>query len=153
MARRKSSLVFGHIDLIQHAEAAALGAAVDRAGPELYLSALEGVHADEGGCVHVDVERDVPRGTPEGGGKVLCQHVLASGLAARQQQILAAEQSGQRLLPHLSAVVDESRGRDAGTQGLGQRVGGAVFFHSPQQVGEDPLLPQRIHQTRCFRHQ
>lgn len=32
-------------------------------------------------------------------------------------------------------------------------VGGAVFFHSPQQVGGDPLLPQRIHQTRCFRHQ
>ena len=32
------------------------------------------------------------------------------------------------------------------------RVGGTVFFHSAQQVGTDPFLPQRIHQSRCFRH-
>ena len=31
--------------------------------------------------------------------------------------------------------------RDAGAQGLGQSVGGAVFFHSAQQVGADALLP------------
>ena len=67
------------------------------------------------------------------------------GLAARQQQVFAAEQGGQRLLPHLSAVVDEGRGGDAGAQGLRQRVGGTVFFHSAQQVGGDPFLPQRIH--------
>ena len=128
-----------------NAEAAALGAAIDRAGAELDLSALEGVHADEGRRVHIDVERDVPRGASEGGGEVFGQHVLAGGLAARQQQVFAAEQGGQRLLPHLSAVVDEGRGGDAGAQGLRQRVGGTVFFHSAQQVGGDPFLPQRIH--------
>ena len=145
-------LVFGHVDLVQNAEAAALGAAVDRAGAELDLSALEGVHADEGRRLHIAVERDVPRGASEGGGEVFGQHVLAGGLAARQQQVFAAEQGGQRLLPHLSAVVDEGRGGDAGAQGLRQRVGGTVFFHSAQQVGGDPFLPQRIHQSRCFRH-
>ena len=36
--------------------------------------------------------------------------------------------------------------------GRRQRVGGTVFFHSAQQVGGDPFLPQRIHQSRCFRH-
>ena len=56
------------------------------------------------------MERDVPRGASEGGGEVFGQHVLAGGLAARQQQVFAAEQGGQRLLPHLSAVVDEGRG-------------------------------------------
>ena len=145
-------LVFGHVDLVQNAEAAALGAAVDRAGAELDLSALEGVHADEGRRVHIDVERDVPRGASEGCGEVFGQHILAGGLAARQQQVFAAEQGGQRLFPHLSAVVDEGRGGDAGAQGLRKLVRGAVFFHSAQQVGGDPFLPQRIHQSRCFRH-
>ena len=74
--------------------------------------------------------------------------VLASQMDGDRENL----QGGQRLLPHLSAVVDEGRGGDAGAQGLRKLVRGVVFFHSAQQVGGDPFLPQRIHQSRCFRH-
>ena len=134
-------LVLGHVDLVQHAKAAALGAAVHRPGAEHHLAVGKGVHADEGGRVHVYMEGDVPRGAAKGGGKIFRQHILAGGLAAGQQQVLAAEQSGQRLLPHLFAVVGKSRGGDAGLQFCRQRVGGTVLLHCFQQGRVHALLP------------
>ena len=145
-------LVFGHVDLVQHTKPAALGAAVDRAGPEFDRAALKRIHADEGGCVHVHMERDVPRRAAEGGGEVLGQHIFAGGLAACQQQVLAAEQRGQSLLPDVLAIISKGRHRDAGAQRLGQRVGCAVFFHSGEQCGIDALLPQGLKQIRHERH-
>ena len=142
-------LVLGHVDLVQHAKAAALGAAIYRSGAELHPSVDKGVHADEGGRVHVHMERDVPRGAAEGGGEVLGQHVLAGGLAARQQQVFAAEQGGQRLLPHLFAVVGKGRGRDAGPQRSVQRMGGTIFLYRRKQGRVHALLPQRL---KKFRH-
>ena len=84
---------------------------------------------------------DVPRGAAKGGGKVFCQHVFAGGLAASQQQVFAAEDSCQRLLPHLFAVVDKGRGGDARAQRLAERMGGAVFLHRRKQGGVHPFLP------------
>ncbi len=46
----------------------------------------------------------------KGGGKVFGQHVFAGGLSAGQQQVFAAEDGRQRLLPHLFAVVGKGRG-------------------------------------------
>ena len=92
-------LVLCHVDLIEHAEAAALSAAVDRARAERDLTALEGVHADEGGRVHVHMEGDIPCRAAEGGGQIFRQHVFARGLAAGEQQVLPAEQGGQCLPP------------------------------------------------------
>ena len=51
------------------------------------------------------------------------------------------EQGRQCLLPDLPAIIGKAGSRDTGAQGLGQSVGGAVFFHSAQQVGADALLP------------
>ena len=123
--------------------------AIHRSGAELHPSVGKGVHADEGGRVHVHMERDVPRGAAEGGGEVLGQHVLAGGLAARQQQVFAAEQGGQRLLPHLFAVVGKGRGRDAGPQRSVQRMGGTGFLYRRKQGRVHALLPQRL---KKFRH-
>ena len=61
--------------------------------------------------------------------------------AAGQQQVFAAEDGRQCLLPDLPAIIGKAGSRDAGAQGLGQSVGGAVIFHSTQQVGADALLP------------
>ena len=96
--------------VVQHAKAAALCAAVHRPGTEHHLPARKGIHADQGGGIHVYMKRDVPCGAAKGGGKVFCQHVFAGGLAAGQQQVFAAEDGRQRLLPHLFAVVGKGRG-------------------------------------------
>ena len=99
------------------------------------------------------MERDVPRGAAESGGKILGQHIFAGGLAARQQQVFAAEQGRQRLLPHLFAVVGEGRGRDARAQFGGQRVGGAVLLHRFQQGRVNALLPQGLKEIRhLYKH-
>lgn len=87
------------------------------------------------------MERDVPCGAAKSGGQILGQHIFAGGLAAGQQQVFAAEQGRQCLLPDLPAIIGKAGNGDAGAQGLGQSVGGAVFFHSAQQVGADALLP------------
>ena len=81
---------------------------------------------------------DVPCGAAKSGGQILGQHIFAGGLAAGQQQVLAAEQGRQCLLPDLTAIIGKAGNGDTGAQGLGQSVGGAVFFHSVQQVG---LMP------------
>ena len=88
--QHRQRLVFGHVDLVQHAKAAALCAAVHRPGTEHYLPARKGIHADEGGGVHVYMKGDVPCGAAKGGGKVFSQHVFAGGFAAGQQQVFAA---------------------------------------------------------------
>ena len=139
--QHRQRLVFGHVDLVQHAEAAALCAAVHRPGTEHHLPARKGIHADEGGGVHVYMKGDVPRGAAKGGGKIFCQHVFAGGLSAGQQQVFAAEDSRQRLFPHLFAVVDKSRGGDTRAQRLAERMGGAVFLHRRKQGGVHPFLP------------
>ena len=139
--QHRQRLVFGHVDLVQHAEAAALCAAVHRPGTEHHLPARKGIHADQGGGIHVYMKRDVPCGAAKGGGKVFCQHVFAGGLAAGQQQVFAAEDGRQCLLPHLLAVVDKGRGGDARAQRLAERMGGAVFLHRRKQGRVHPFLP------------
>ena len=133
-------LVLCHVDLIQHAKAAALSTAVDRAGPEFDGTALKGVHADEGGRVHIHMERDIPCRAAKGGGQILRQHIFAGGLAAGQQQVLAAEQGGQCLLPDIFSIVSKGRLRHTGSQSLGQRVGGTIFIDGQQQIRADALL-------------
>ena len=145
--------VFGHVDLIQHTKAAALGAAVYRAGPEHHLTVRKSVHANEGCCIHVHMEGDVPRRTAKGGGKVFGQHVFAGGFSACQQQVFAAEQRRQRLLPHLFAVVGKGRGRDARAQCVRQGMGSAVLLDCFQQSGVYPFLLQSFKEIRhLYKH-
>ena len=139
--QHRQRLVFGHVDFVQHAEAAALCAAVHRPGTEHHLPARKGIHADEGGGVHVYMKGDVPRGAAKGGGKIFCQHVFAGGFSAGQQQVFAAEDSRQRLLPHLLAVVGKGRGGDTRAQRLAERMGGAGFLHRRKQGGVHSFLP------------
>ena len=87
------------------------------------------------------MERDVPCGAAKGGGQILGQHIFAGGLAAGQQQVFAAEDGRQRLLPHLFAVVGKGRGGDARAQRLAERMSGAVFLHRRKQGGVYPFLP------------
>ena len=113
-------LVLCHVDLIQHAKAAALSTAVDR--------------------VHIHMERDIPCRAAKGGGQILRQHIFAGGLAAGQQQVLAAEQGGQCLLPDVFSIVSKGRLRHTGSQSLGQRVDGTIFIDGQQQIRADALL-------------
>ena len=135
--QHRQRLVFGHVDLVQHAKAAALCAAVHRPGTEHHLPARKGIHADEGGGIHVYMKGDVPRGAAKSGGKVFCQHVFAAG----QQQVFAAEDGRQRLFPHLFAVVGKGRGGDTRAQRLTERMSGAVFLHRRKQGRVHPFLP------------
>ena len=136
------SFVLRHIHLVQHAKAAQAGAGADRAFPEHHLAVLQGVRADEGGRVHVDVHGHVPAGATEHGGQVLRQHVLAGGLRAGQQQVLAAQQRGGGALPYLLAIVKVVRRGDAGL-GLRRRgVLGTEGLYLLQQGGVNALVPQ-----------
>ena len=135
-------LIFGHIYLVQYAEASQPGALADRALPEGNLSILEGVRSDEGGGVHVDVHGHVPGGAAEGGGQILRQHVFARGLGAGQEQMLPAQQGGGRPLPDLLAIVEEA---GTGHPPGGFRRGGVGVPEGPdflQQAGVHPLLLQ-----------
>ena len=134
------SLIFGHVDLVEHAEAPVLRAEVDGAGAEGHLSVFKGVHADEPGGIHADVEGNVPRGAAEGLRQIFGQHVLAGRLAAGEQQVLAAQQRGDGGLPDLFPIIMIARLRDAALQ---RRLGGvlcAVGADAVEQRGADVLL-------------
>ena len=139
-------LIFCHVDLVEHAEATMLCAKVHGAGAEADLAALERVHADEARGVHVHVERHVPCGTGEDLGEVFRQHVFASGLAAREQQVLPAQQRRQRRLPHVLAIIMIPRLRDAVLQLRRRRILRVKFTNAIQKVGTQPLLFQKIQQ-------
>ena len=54
----------------------------------------------------IDVyKRQVPCGAAKSGGQIFGQHIFAGGLAAGQQQVFAAEQGRQCLLPDLPAII------------------------------------------------
>ena len=71
--------------------------------------------------------------------------VLASQMDGDRENL----QGGQRLLPHLFAVVGKGRGRDAGPQRSVQRMGGTIFRYRRKQGRVHALLPQRL---KKFRH-
>ncbi len=87
-------------------------------------------------------------GRPKAAAEVLGQHVFAGGFAACQQQVFAAEQRRQRLLPHLFAIVGKGRGRDARAQCVRQGMGSAVLLDRYQQSGVYALLPQSFKEIR-----
>ena len=64
----RQGLVFRHVDLVQHAEAAELRALVDGPLPQRDFTVVEGVCAQQGGGVGVDVKGYVPAGAGEHGG-------------------------------------------------------------------------------------
>ena len=91
--------------------------------------------------------------TAKDGSKVFGQHVFAGGLSAGQQQVFAAEQRRQRLLPHLFAVVGKGRGRDARAQCVRQGMGSAVLLDCFQQSGVYPFLLQSFKEIRhLYKH-
>ena len=101
----RQGLVFGHVDLIQHAEAAQTGALIHRARPERDPALVKGVGANEGGGVGIDIEGDIPAGPAKGRRQILRQHVLTGGLGTHQQQMLSAQQRRGRCLPDLPAII------------------------------------------------
>ena len=137
-------LIFCHVDLVEHAEATMLCAKVHGAGAEADLAALERVHADEARGVHVHVERHVPCGTGEDLGEVFRQYVFARGLTAREQQVLPAQNGGDRLFPHVLAIIMIPRLRDAVLQLRRRRILRVKFTNAIQKVGTQPLLFQKI---------
>ena len=140
----RQRLIFGHVHLVQHTEAAQTGAAADRPLPEHHLALLQGVRADKGGGVHVDVHGYVPHGAAEHGGQILRQHVLAGGLRPRQQQVLAAQQRSRRALPDRLAVV-EALGYGNARLCLGRYgVRRPKVLYLLQQRRVDALVPQLL---------
>lgn len=84
-----NGIVFCHIDLVQHAEAAELGALIHRPLAEPHLVGLKGVGADEGGAVCVHMEGNVIGRTAKNPGKGFAEDIFAGGLAAGEQQVFA----------------------------------------------------------------
>ena len=137
----------------QDAEAARPRALAHGAFPEADLAPLQRIGADERRRVHVDVHGNVPHRAAEQGGQILRQHVFAGGFSACQQQVFAAEQRRQRLLPHLFAVVGKGRGRDARAQCVRQGMGSAVLLDCFQQSGVYPFLLQSFKEIRhLYKH-
>lgn len=108
--------VLGHVDLIQNAETAGLGALINGPLAQGYCAVDKGVGAQKGGRIGIDVERDVPAGAAEHGGQIFGEHVFAGGLGTGQQQILSAQQSSEGFLPDLFSVVEVAGGRDPALQ-------------------------------------
>ena len=99
------------------------------------------------------VDSDTAFGGKAFPGKVLGQHVFAGGFSACQQQVFAAEQRRQRLLPHLFAIVGKGRGRDARAQCVRQGMGSAVLLDCFQQSGVYPFLLQSFKEIRhLYKH-
>ena len=138
----RQSLIFRHIDLVQHPETALSAALVHRAGPEGHFSLLKGVGAHQGGRVGVDVEGNVPHRPQEQRRQILGQHVFPRGLAAGQQQILAAEHRRQGLLPNLLAIIGIPGHGDSLriTPGIGVQK----CSNLPQNLRIYPFLLQKI---------
>ena len=137
-------LIFCHVDLVKHAEAAVLCAEIYRAGAEADLAAFKRIHADETGCVHVDVERYVPRGAGKGLRKILCQHIFACGLAAGKQQVFSAQNGGDRLFPYVLSVIVIPRLRHTVFKRLRRGILRAERLNAVQKIGAEPLLLQKV---------
>ena len=92
-------LIFCHVDLVEHAEAAVLCAEVYRPRAEAHLAALEGVHTNEARSIHIHMEGNIPRRTAEDLRKVFRQHVFAGGFSACQQHKTAATAASHTSFP------------------------------------------------------
>ena len=136
--------IFGHVHLIQHTKAAQPGAAADRPLPEHHLAPLQGVRADKGGGVHIDVHGHVPHGAAEYGGQILRQYVLAGGLRPCQQQVLAAQQRRRRALPDLLAVIEALGYGNARRRLRRYGVCRPKVLYLLQQRRVDALVPQLL---------
>ena len=146
----RQRLVLGHVDLVQHAEAAHLRTLVDGALPQRHGAVFKGVRAQQGGGVRVDVEGHVPAGAAEHGGQVFRQHVLAGGLGAHQQQVLPAQQSRQGLFPDLLAVIEIAGLRNPAAQALFRGEAAPESFYFLYNCGIDSFLPQIVqHVQHC----
>jgi hypothetical protein len=156
----RQGLVFRHVDLVQHAEAAALRAAQNGALAHGDPAVGKRVRPDEGRGVRVDVKGDVPLRPAEHGGQVLRQDVLAGGLGAHQQQILPGQQRRGRRLPNFAAVVEipglghpilqlrlRRPGRAERPYFLYKRLADALF---PQKIQQSCLPSRRTHTAPQF---
>ena len=101
----RQGLIFRHVDFVQHAEAAGLGAGIHRPGSELHLTVPESIRAHQRPGIGVHMQGNVPHGPLKQSRQILGQHVFARGLAARQQQVLPGQHRSEHLLPDLNAVV------------------------------------------------
>ena len=133
-------LVFGHVHLVQHAEAAQTGAAAHRPFPKLHLSVLQRIGADERRRIHVHIHGHVPHRTAEHRRQILRQHVFAGSLGTGQEQMLPAQQRSRRALPDLPTVIQVAGLGDALRRLLRRRM----------RLTEPPDLLQqcRIHAFR-----
>ena len=109
----RKRLVLRHIDLVQDAEAARLRALGDGPLAQDDLAAAEGVGADQGGRVGVQVEGDVPLRARKHRREVLGQDVFPGGLRADEKNILPGKERRQRLEPDLLSVIEKVGLRDA----------------------------------------
>ena len=142
--QHRQGLVFRHVDLVQNPEAAVFRTEVHRTRPEGHLSVFKGVHADEAGGIHIHVEGHIPAGTAEHHGQILRQHIFAGGLAAGQQQVLSAQDSGDGRLPHLFSVIAVPGLWHPALHGRGGGVLGPVGPDAIQQLPADLFLFQKF---------
>ena len=109
--QNRHGVALGHVDLIENAETAVLGAAVHRPPAELHLVVLEGVRADEGGAVGIHVKGHIVNGPAEEPGQIFRQDILAGGLIAHQKEVLSVQKGHHR---HLQDLLADEIGGGAG---------------------------------------
>ena len=105
--------VFGHIYLIQDAEASVLCGEGYRTRPEGDLIAVIGVRSYKEGSIHIDMEGNIPYRPHEEGSEVIGEYVFTGGLRPCKEQVLSCEDGGYGLFPGIPAVVKVFRLRYA----------------------------------------
>ena len=131
------SLVFGHVHLVQHTEAAQAGALADGALPECHPAVLEGVGSDKGGGIHIHIHGHIPHRASKDRRQIFSQDIFARGLGAGQEQMLPAQEGRGGTLPDLPAVVEIAGVGDTVRRLGGRRMGVTEMADLIQQSGID----------------
>ena len=103
--KNSQRFIFRHIDLIKNAETALLCHPQNRSLPQANRAVLKRIRSDQRSGVCIDIKRNIPLRSPENRGQILRQNVFSGSLRTGQEQMLADQQRGQCLFPHIRSVV------------------------------------------------
>ena len=113
---------FCHIDLIQHGKSTILRCTADRTRSENYLLILKGIHTDQRCRVHIDMERDIPAGTPKRSGKIFRENIFSGRFMSHQQDIFPAKKRRHCFFPDIRSIINIVRNRYSGLKLLLHRI-------------------------------
>ena len=94
----------------------------DRTRSENYLLILKGIHTDQRCRVHIDMERDIPAGTPKRSGKIFRENIFSGRFMSHQQDIFSAKKRRHCFFPDIRSIINIVRNRYSGLKLLLHRI-------------------------------